>query len=402
MKKRYIFTVALIATLTTLNLLYYRTYQKTELWKNGLGVNTTNVEPQVLFESVAYIIKSKYIEEDLNHQDWSRWVAHYKDKIKTADDAKVAIDTMIASLNEPYTHFMPESEYNQLNTSIKSKIYGIGVNITTDAGKILVFSVVPESPAEGVGILAGDIINKVDGHECKGKKIDDIAGLIRGKKGTDVEIELIRNSEKIVKTITRDEIKIKTVEYKVEDKIGYINLTSFLSSDMNNELEKALELTKDCEGLIIDLRNNTGGLLENAISAAEKFIDDGAIVSVVSRGGETNVFKASPNSMKVDKPVVVLINEFSASASEIFSGAMKDYDRATLVGHRSYGKGMVQNVVPLPNKTGLNITIAKYLTPNNTDINKKGIMPHYVVDNTKKTDAQLAFAKKKLVEMINK
>lgn len=403
MKKRHLALAALIVTLTTLNVLYYKTYVKTEYLRSGLIENNQTVEPQKLFETVSSIIKDKYIEEDMNHQDWSKWLKRYKNKIVTQDDAKVAIDTMIASLNEPYTHFLPSTEFNQLKTSITSKIFGIGVNIMQDSGQIKVFSVMLASPAEKAGLLDGDIITKVDGHSCSGKKIDDVAILIRGDKGTTVKLEVLRKGQKLEKEIVRDEIKIKTVEYNVDKNIGYINLTSFLSSDMNAEFESALEKTKDCEGLIIDLRNNTGGLLENAVFVAEKFIKEGVIVSVVSRNGATNVLKASHNTVKVDKPLVILINEASASASEIFSGAMKDYERATIIGHKSYGKGMVQNVIPLPNKTGLNITIAKYLTPLNNDINKKGITPDIIVDSTggKKVDTQLLAAKKELNRLIS-
>lgn len=404
MKKRQIALISLLIILTSLNIFYHKTYEKSKFLKEGLSENTKTIEPQRLFEMVSDIIKDKYIETDMNHQDWTKWTKRYKGKLLSQDDAKVAIDTMIASLNEPYTHFLSSMEFNQLKTSITSKIYGIGVNIMQDSGRIKIFSVMLASPADKAELKAGDIINKVDGHDCSGKKIDDIAILIRGDKGTKVRLEIIRDGKKIDKEIIRDEIKIKTVEYKIDENIGYINLTSFLSSNMNEEFESALDKTKNCEGLIIDLRNNTGGLLENAVYIAEKFIDKGVIVSVVSRNGATNVLKASQNSLKVHKPLVILINEASASASEIFSGAMQDYKRAIIIGQKSYGKGMVQNVIPLPNKTGLNITIAKYLTPLNHDINKKGITPHIIVETTNNNghDNQLDVAKKELNKLIIK
>lgn len=404
MKKRHIALIALVIILSSLNTLYYDTYTKTINLNRGLKENNRTVEPQQLFNDVSDIIEHKYIEPTLNHQDWAKWKKRYEGKILTNEDAKVAINTMILSLNEPYTQFLPEYEFKQLKTSIKSKIYGIGVTIVQENGIIKVLGVTYNSPAEQAGIQNNDIINKVDGHLCHGKSIEDIAILIRGDKGTKVELEIIRDGKKLSKTVNRDEIKIQTVEYKTFDNIGYIQITSFISSTMNEELEIALEKTKQCDGLIIDLRNNTGGLLENAIFATEKFIKEGAVVSVVTRGGIKNTLNASANSIKCDKPVVILINKNTASASEIFAGAMKDYNRAILIGQKTYGKGMVQNVIPLPNKSGLNITIAKYLTPLDNDINRKGITPHIEIPLSKsfKGDAEFIAAKNKLKEIIKK
>lgn len=402
MKKRHIALAVLVITLSTLNTLYYDTYTKTINLNRGLKENNKTVEPQQLFNDVSDIIEHKYIESTLNHQEWEKWKRRYSDKIKTNEDAKVAINTMIASLNEPYTQFLPEYEFKQLKSSIKSKIYGIGITISQENNIVQVVGVTYDSPAEKAGIQKGDILNKVDGHFCKGKAIDDIAILIRGDKGTNVELEIIRKGEKLTKSITRDEIKIQTVEYNIIENIGYIQITSFISTRMNEELKIALEKTSKCDGLILDLRNNTGGLLENAVYAAEKFITEGPIVSVVTRGGQKNTINASVNEIKYNKPIVILINRGSASASEIFAGAMKDYNRAILVGQKSYGKGMVQNVIPLPNKSGLNITIAKYLTPLDNDINKIGITPHIEVIPQKAdlSDVQFDVAKNKLNEII--
>lgn len=407
MKRKFITIIAILFCILALNKIFYDTYTKTvDLKNNRLIINKESMEPQKLFCVIAGLIEKQYIEEDLNHQDWGRWTKRYKNKIKTDDDMKVAVDTMIASLNEPYTHFLSREEFKNLNTSIKSKIYGIGVNIYNDSGKITVFSVMPGTPAEKAGLKPTDIIMKVGKTECNGKKIDQVADLIRGAKDSTVTITLLRGKKTLVKTLTREEIKIKTIETKIYDDIGYINLTSFLSSDMKSELDSALEKTKDCKGLIIDLRWNTGGLLDNAVRLAETFIDSGTIVSVVSRSGKKNVIAADNNTKKIHKPVVILINEASASASEIFSGAMKDYNRATLIGHKSFGKGMVQSVIPLPNETGINLTIAKYLTPKEHDINNKGIEPHIVVDQDvfskdASKDKQLNAAKNVLHKLIN-
>ncbi len=406
MKRKLITIIAIIFCFLGLNKIFYDTYIKTVALKNNrLIVNKENIAPQKLFEQVSLLIEKQYVEENLNYQDWKRWTKRYNGKIKTEDDMKVAIDTMIASLNEPYTHFLNKEEFKNLNTSIKSKIYGIGVNIYNDSGKITVYSVLPDTPAQRAGLKPDDIILKVGDVECNGKKIDQVADLIRGEKGSTVQLTLKRGKQVLVTELTREEIKIKTIETKIYDEIGYINLSSFLSSDMQKEFNYALDKTKDCKGLIIDLRWNTGGLLDNAVKLAEIFIESGPIVSVVTRGGKENTINANTTTEKIHKPVVVLINEASASASEIFSGAMKDYDRATIVGHKSFGKGMVQSVIPLPNETGINLTIAKYLTPKKHDINNKGIEPHIVVDQGEvpfnpAKDKQLNTAKSILHNMI--
>ncbi len=406
MNKKYISIIAIIICFIGLNKIFYDTYTKTvDIKSQRLITNKETVSPQKLFNLVANIVEKQYIEEDLNHQNWKRWQNRYNGKIKTEDDMKVAIDSMIASLDEPYTHFLNKEEFKNLRTSIKSKIYGIGVNIYNDSGKIKIFSVMPDTPAMRAELKPNDIILKVNNIECNGKKIDQVADMIRGAKGTLVSLTIKRGDEIIKKELSREEIKIKTIETKIYGDIGYINLSSFLSSDMKNEFAAALEKTKECKGLIIDLRWNTGGLLDNAVILAEPFIDAGPIVSVVMRGGKKSVISANSSAEKIHKPMVILINESSASASEIFSGAMKDYNLATIVGHKSFGKGMVQSVIPLPNETGINLTIAKYLTPKNNDINKKGIEPHIVVDAGKfsldaSKDKQLNAAKAVLNKLI--
>ena len=406
MNKKYISIIAIIICFIGLNKIFYDTYTKTvDIKSQRLITNKETVSPQKLFNLVANIVEKQYIEEDLNHQNWKRWQNRYNGKIKTEDDMKVAIDSMIASLDEPYTHFLNKEEFKNLRTSIKSKIYGIGVNIYNDSGKIKIFSVMPDTPAMRAELKPNDIILKVNNIECNGKKIDQVADMIRGAKGTLVSLTIKRGDEIIKKELSREEIKIKTIETKIYGDIGYINLSSFLSSDMKNEFAAALEKTKECKGLIIDLRWNTGGLLDNAVILAEPFIDAGPIVSVVMRGGKKSVIRANSSAEKIHKPMVILINESSASASEIFSGAMKDYNLATIVGHKSFGKGMVQSVIPLPNETGINLTIAKYLTPKNNDINKKGIEPHIVVDAGKfslnaSKDKQLNAAKAVLNKLI--
>ena len=344
--------------------------------------DTSQISPQKLFEKTWKEIDSGFYDSSLNSQNWSYWKKHYKGKIQTDEDAKVAIDTMIASLDDDYSRYLNKKEYAEQNSSIESKISGIGVNIMNDAGKILVYSVLDGTPAQTAGIKANDIINKVDDKNVSGMNIADVAALVRGKENTRVTLELIRNKKKLTKVVTRKSIKIESVKSSVKKDIGYIQISSFIGSSTTTEFLSALDKTKDTKGLILDLRGNTGGLLANAVYIANVFLDNGTIVNIVSRNGQVEDIKAQSSLLHIDKPIVLLVDGASASASEILSGALKDHHKAILVGTKTFGKGMVQRIIPLPNSTGLNLTIAKYLTPNGSDINKKGIVPDYVVKYT--------------------
>lgn len=369
-------------------------------------INREYISSQKLVDNVWNIIRKNYYDSSMNAQNWHRWKHRYDGKIKNDDDAKVAIDTMLESLNDPYSRFMNKSEYSEQNTSISSKIYGIGVNISSIAGKINIVNVIEGTPAQNSNLQAGDIILDIDGKETSGLSISEVANLVRGPENTPVQLTILRDGEKFVKKIIRKEIKIKSVKSSVDNKIGYIQINSFIGSTTPNEFLEAAEKTKDTEGLLIDLRGNTGGLLPNALFIANLFIPHGKLVSIVGRNGYQYDIQAQDTDFEIKKPVVILVDGGSASASEIFSGAMKDYKRATLVGTKTFGKGMVQKIIPLENETGLNLTVAKYLTPAGTDINKKGIKPDYEVHFTEKNlrnqeDVQLKEAKNILNKMIS-
>lgn len=346
-------------------------------------VNKSHVSPQKLFDNTWDTVMDNYYDPSMNHQQWKRWKERYHGKIKTDEDAKVAIDTMLASLNDPYSRYMSKEEYNEQNTSISSKITGIGVNISSIAGKIHIINVMEGTPAQFANLLPDDIIISIDGKDVNGMQLSDVANLVRGPENTFVQLVILRNKDKLVKNVMRKEIKIKTVKSSVIDKnIAYIQITSFIGATTPNEFVEALEKTKNTNGLILDLRGNTGGLLPNAIFIANLFIPEGNIVSIVGRNGYKYDIYAQDTEYDIHKPTVVLVDGASASASEILSGALKDYKKATIVGTKTYGKGMVQKIIPMPNETGLNLTIAKYLTPKGTDINKKGINPDVRVSFT--------------------
>jgi carboxyl-terminal processing protease len=367
-------------------------------------VNHEHVSAQKLVDNTWEVIRDNYYDSRMNEQMWYRWKNRYHGRIKNHDDAKIAIDSMLASLNDPYSKFLSKEEYIDQNNSINSRISGIGVNISAITGKIRIISVMEGTPAQAANLLPDDIILTIDGKDVSGLQVSDVATLVRGPENTPVELTILRNNDKFSKKIMRKAIKLKTIKSSVDKNIGYIQITSFIGSTTPNDFLEALEKTRDTEGLIIDLRGNSGGLLPNAVFIANLFIQEGNLVSIVGRNGLKYDIEARDTEFGVDKPTIVLIDGNSASASEILSGALKDYKKAKLLGTRTYGKGMVQKIIPLPNETGLNLTIAKYLTPGGHDINKKGIAPDVKVnfslnDVKTKNDAQLNAAKSLLNEM---
>lgn len=365
--------------------------------------------PVELYDQVWRLINAKFVDQTNNAQDWNKWRHKYDNVIMTNDDAYVAINTMIASLNDPYTKFMDPKEFAEETNSIKGSLKGIGIQIGVKDGKLMVIAPIEDTPAEKAGLLADDEILEINGESTKGITVDKAADKIRGKEGTTVTLLVKRKGMEPKKyTITRAEIEIKSIsqklpiEMKIPDEFCYIRLSSFISRNAASEFGEILNNTKDKKGYIIDLRSNPGGLLSNAIYISDMFLKGGTIVSTVDRDGYKETQKASYTTY-TDKPVVVLINKGSASASEIFSGAMKDNGRAVIIGEQSFGKGLVQEINKLPYDAGINITIQKYLTPNGTDINKKGITPDITVELTEenvknKDDVQL----KKAIEVLSK
>lgn len=371
--------------------------------------NVFAYSPVDLYDNVWRLVNTKFVDQTNNAQNWSKWRHKYDNKILTNEDAYVAINTMVASLNDPYTKFLDPKEFADETNSIKGSLKGIGIQIGVKDGKLMVIAPIEDTPAEKAGLLADDEILEIDGVSTKGITVDKAADKIRGKEGTQVTL-LVKRKDAAPKTytITRAEIEIKSISQKIPDKISmpddlcYIRLSSFISRNAASEFGSILNNAKDKKGFIIDLRSNPGGLLTNAIYISDMFLDGGTIVSTVDRDGYKETQRAS-SGVYTRKPVVVLINKGSASASEIFSGAMKDNHRAVIIGEQSFGKGLVQEINKLPYEAGINITIQKYLTPNGTDINKKGITPDIEVKLTEediknKNDVQL----KKAIEVLSK
>lgn len=367
--------------------------------------------PAELYDNVWRLVNTKYVDQTNNMQNWDYWRHKYDSYIKTDEDSYVAIGTMVASLDDPYTKFLDPKEFAEETSSIKGSLKGIGVQIATKDGKLMVIAPIEDSPAEKAGLMADDEIIEINGVSTKGISIDKAADKIRGEEGTTVTLLIKRKDIVKTYTIARKEIELKSVSTKVpndvklNDDIGYIRLSSFISKNAAKEFENILTQSSTKKGFIIDLRSNPGGLLTNAILISNMLLPGGVIVSTVDRDGYKETQRCIGHPV-TNKPLVILINKGSASASEILSGALKDNKRAVLVGEKSFGKGLVQEINRLPNESGVNITIQKYLTPSGTDINKKGIEPDIVVelsddDIKNKDDKQLKKANEVLQNLID-
>lgn len=285
---------------------------------------------------------------------------------------------MVASLDDPYSEYLTLEDFNALEEQTNGKFFGIGVSVSSnEEGQILVIAPIKDTPAEKVGIKTGDLILKVNGEPVSGNDLQAAVAKIKGDKGTSVKITIYRSSTKETKDIDvkRDEIKLETViSNKIKD-LGYIGITQF-NDNTYDEFKKALDSLKEknIKGLIIDLRGNPGGTVDSVEKIANELLPEGTIVSAKNRAGQV-VFDYKSDKECLNLPMAVLINGGSASASEILAGAIRDFKKGTLIGEKSFGKGIVQSVFPFSDGSGLKITTSEYFTPSGENIHKKGIKP---------------------------
>ena len=326
----------------------------------------------------------------------------YVDDVKQDEVIDSAINGMLQSL-DPYSSYMSPEAFQNMSRDTKGEFGGLGIEITMESGLVKIITPIEGTPADKAGVQAGDYIVKIEDKQVKGMTLLDAVKLMRGKVGTSLEITVRRPEVEgeIKFNITRAIIKIREVSAEVKNNIGYIRLRAF-NEQSHNQLIKQLKKisNKKIEGYILDLRNNPGGLLSQAIKITETFLDGGEIVS--TRGRDKNdirIFNAKKGDKINNKPLIVLINQGSASASEIVSGALKDHKRAILLGEKSFGKGSVQSIIPLKNRGGLRLTTAKYYLPSGKSIHEKGVEPDITVKRNKndfkintKTDNQLNYA----------
>ncbi len=333
---------------------------------NPAGANSEEYEKLKLFTEVYEIVRKNYVEE-----------------VEPKKLIYGAIRGMLRTL-DPHSGFMPPEAYKEMKIDTKGEFGGLGIQIGIRDGVLTVIAPLEDTPAWRAGIKAGDKIIKVNGEPTADMTLLEAVNKMRGPRGTKVTITIMREGWKKPKdfTITRDIIKIKSVKYKVIDEnIGYVKITQFQERTAV-ELEKALKKleSEGIDSLILDLRNNPGGLLRSAVDVAEQFLPtDKLVVYIKDRNGKKQEYYTRGKRPHYEWPMVVLVNTGSASASEIVAGALKDWNRAVIIGVRTFGKGSVQSVIPLSDGSGLRLTTAKYYTPKGISIQNKGIEPDIVV-----------------------
>lgn len=344
-------------------------------------------EQNLLLQAWRYVSQS-YVDETFNDQNW--WLLrqkYLKKPLKNREQAYDAITEMLALLDDPYTRLLRPEQYRSLKVSTSGELSGVGlqINVEPESGNLEVIVPLAGSPAEAAGIAPKDLILAIDGVATNKISLDEAAARMRGKKGTSVALTIhsVKTDETKTLELIRDTISLNPVYAKLDEyngkKIGYIRLNQF-SANAKEEIEKSLVALQrnGADRYVLDLRNNPGGLLQAGIEIARLWLDQETIVYTVNRQGILESYSGTGTAVS-DSPLVVLVNQATASASEILAGALQDNDRALLVGEKTFGKGLIQSLFELPDGAGMAVTVAKYETPLHHDINKLGIMPNEVV-----------------------
>ena len=363
----------------------------------------------LFFQNVSSLENNIYKKIDLFGEVLDKINKEYVDEIDQSESMDSAINGLLQSL-DPYSAYMSPEIFKEMKTETSGEFGGLGIEVSMESGVVKVISPIDDTPASRAGIKSGDYIVKIDGIQVQGKSLTEAVELMRGLVGTEIELTIRRRGEKKALTfvIVRETIEIQSVKSELLEKnIGYLRLTSF-NENSAEQIEKKirkLEKNKDISAYILDLRNNPGGLLSQAIKISDFFLDNGEIVSTKSRKKiENRKWFAKKGDLTNGKTLIVLINYGSASASEIVAGALQDQKRAILLGENSYGKGSVQSIIPLKNKGAIRLTVAKYYLPSGKSISDVGVSPDIEVseqsENFKiktETDNQLNYA----IKLIN-
>ena len=358
--------------------------------------------PKEVMDEAWQIVFRDYLDTAGNYSE-DKWKAMRRDVLTKSygntKDAYEAIRGMLNSLDDPYTRFMDPREFKEMEIDTSGELSGVGIQLSLDKDtkRLVVVSPIDGSPASRAGVQPKDVITAIDGKSTRGMTTEDAVKLIRGAIGTKVTLELSRASGQVVTVdLIRDRIELNAVDTRMNNapggtKVGYIRLKQFNANAAKDMREAINELNADgAQGYVLDLRSNPGGLLMASVDIARQWLDEGVIVSTKTRDGVKDIKRASGRAL-TDKPVVVLVNEGSASASEILSGAIQDNKRGTIVGMKTFGKGLIQSVRGLSDGSGMTVTIAKYMTPSGREIHKNGIKPDVVADITEIQARQLKF-----------
>ena len=366
----------------------------------------------IFYISLIQIVNSSeneiYKKIDLFGEVLEKINKEYVDEINQSESMDSAINGLLQSL-DPYSSYMSPEIFDEMQTETSGEFGGLGIEVSMESGVVKVISPIDDTPASKAGIKAGDFIVKINDIQVQGKTLSEAVDLMRGPVGSGIELTVRRRGEKkaLIFNIVREIIEIQSVKVDVlKDNIGYIRLTSFNENSSNqiNKKINELENNKKVNAYILDLRNNPGGLLSQAIKISAFFLDNGEIVSTKSRkNSENRKWFAKKGDLTKGKTLIVLINYGSASASEIVAGALKDHKRAILLGENSYGKGSVQSIIPLKNRGAIRLTVAKYYLPSGKSISEVGVSPDIEIeeeaDNFRirtETDNQLNYAIKLL------
>lgn len=340
-------------------------------------------------EETANDYSDTYKQLNLFGDVFERVRAQYVDEMGDKELVETAINGMLTSL-DPHSSYLNEESFEEMRVKTRGEFGGLGIEVTMENGFVKVVSPIDDTPAFRAGMQAGDYITHINDEPVMGLNLSDAVEKMRGKVGTDIMLTVRRESETepLEITITRDVIRIQSIRHRVEDNIGYIRITTF-NQNTETGLKKAVdeikqELGNKLIGYVLDLRNNPGGLLDQAIAVSDAFMDKGEIVSTRGRNkNDTKRDNARKGDIADGLPIVVLINGGSASASEIVAGALQDHKRGIILGEKSFGKGSVQTIIPLPGHGAMRLTTARYYTPSGRSIQAKGIEPDIIVEPAK-------------------